>query len=163
MARPWAIPGTPGLEHRIGGLETEAVTGNVSYDPENHESMVRLRSKKVEIVANDISDIVPYGDDSGDTLVVGWGSTYGAIRSAVDRARDEGLSVSHIQLRHINPFPKNLGDVLLKFEKVVVAELNMGQLNSILRSKFLVNSIGLNKIKGKPFTVDEVYSEIIKK
>ncbi len=163
LARPWAIPGTPGLEHRIGGLETEAVTGNVSYDPENHESMVRLRSKKVEIVANDISDIVPYGDDSGDTLVVGWGSTYGAIRSAVDRARDEGLSVSHIQLRHINPFPKNLGDVLLKFEKVIVAELNMGQLNSILRSKFLVNSIGLNKIKGKPFTVDEVYSEIIKK
>ena len=163
LARPWAIPGTPGLEHRIGGLETEAVTGNVSYDPENHESMVRLRSKKVEIVANDISDIVPYGDDSGDTLVVGWGSTYGAIRSAVDRARDEGLSVSHIQLRHINPFPKNLGDVLLKFEKVIIAELNMGQLNSILRSKFLVNSIGLNKIKGKPFTVDEVYSEIIKK
>ena len=163
LARPWAIPGVPGLEHRIGGIETEDGTGNVSYDPDNHENMVRLRAKKVEVVANDISDIIPYGDDSGDILVVGWGSTFGAIRSAVDRARDNGLSVSHVQLRYINPFPKNLGDVLLKFEKVIVPELNMGQLNSILRSKFLVNSVGLNKIKGKPFTIDEVYSEIVKK
>tara|TARA_B110000116_G_scaffold266290_1_gene276779 strand:- start:792 stop:1547 length:756 start_codon:yes stop_codon:yes gene_type:complete len=163
LARPWAVPGVPGLEHRIGGIETEDGTGNVSYDPDNHENMVRLRAKKVEVVANDISDIIPYGDDSGDILVVGWGSTFGAIRSAVDRARDNGLSVSHVQLRYINPFPKNLGDVLLKFEKVIVPELNMGQLNSILRSKFLVNSVGLNKIKGKPFTIDEVYSEIVKK
>ena len=161
LARQWAIAGTKGLEHRIGGLETEDVTGNVSYDPENHEKMIRLRNKKVEAVADTVPDVEPFGDDSGDVLVVGWGSTYGAIRTAVERLRDEGKSVSHIQLRYINPLPKNLGDVLLRYKKIIVPELNMGQLNSILRSKFLVNSIGLNKIKGKPLTVEEVYNKII--
>ena len=161
LARSWAIPGTKGLEHRIGGLETEKITGNVSYDPENHEEMVRLRNKKVEAVSASVPDIVPFGDESGDVLVVGWGSTYGAIRTAVEALREEGKSVSHAQLRYLNPLPKNLGDVLLKYEKIIVPELNMGQLNSILRSKYLVNSIGLNKIKGKPFTVEEIYNKII--
>ena len=161
LARQWAVAGTKGLEHRIGGLETEDVTGNVSYDPENHEKMIRLRNKKVEAVSDIVPDVVPFGDDSGDILVIGWGSTYGAIRTAVERLRDEGKSVSHIQLRYINPLPKNLGDVLLKYKKIIVPELNMGQLNSILRSKFLINSIGLNKIKGKPLTVEEVYNKII--
>ncbi len=160
LARPWAIAGTKGLEHRIGGLETERKTGNVSYDPENHEHMIRLRSKKVEAVAETVPDVIPFGDDSGDILVVGWGSTYGAIRTAVETLRDEGKSVSHVQLRYINPLPKNLGDVLLKYKKVIVPELNLGQLNSILRSRYLVDSIGLNKIKGKPFTVEEIYNKI---
>ena len=161
LARQWAVPGTKGLEHRIGGLETEDLTGNVSYDPENHENMIHLRSKKVEAVSATVPDIVPFGDDSGDVLVVGWGSTYGAIRTAVEKSRDEGKSVSHIQLRYINPLPNNLGDVLLKYKKIIVPELNMGQLNSILRSKFLVNSVGLNKIQGKPLTVEEIYNKII--
>ena len=161
LARQWAVAGTKGLEHRIGGLETEDVTGNVSYDPENHEKMIRLRNKKVEAVSDIVPDVVPFGDDSGDILVIGWGSTYGAIRTAVERLRDEGKSVSHIQLRYINPLPKNLGDILLKYKKIIVPELNMGQLNSILRSRFLINSIGLNKIKGKPLTVEEVYNKII--
>ena len=161
LARQWAVPGTKGLEHRIGGLETEDLTGNVSYDPKNHEDMIHLRSKKVEAVSATVPDIVPFGDDSGDVLVVGWGSTYGAIRTAVEKSRDEGKSVSHIQLRYINPLPNNLGDVLLKYKKIIVPELNMGQLNSILRSKFLVNSVGLNKIQGKPLTVEEIYNKII--
>ena len=160
LARPWAIAGTKGLEHRIGGLETENKTGHVSYDPENHEHMIRLRNKKVEAVADTVPDVVPFGDDSGDVLVIGWGSTYGAIRTAVETLRDEGKSVSHVQLRYINPLPKNLGDVLLRYKKVIVPELNLGQLNSILRSKYLVDSIGLNKIKGKPFTVEEIYNKI---
>ena len=160
LARPWAIAGTKGLEHRIGGLETERKTGNVSYDPENHEHMIRLRNKKVEAVAETVPDVIPFGDDSGDVLVVGWGSTYGAIRTAVETLRGEGKSVSHVQLRYINPLPKNLGDVLLKYKKVIVPELNLGQLNSILRSRYLVDSIGLNKIKGKPFTVEEIYNKI---
>ena len=161
LARPWAIPGTKGLEHRIGGLETEDGTGDISYEPENHEHMIRLRTKKVEAVSQTVPDIVPFGDDSGDILIVGWGSTYGAIRSAVETLREEGKSVSHVQLRYLNPLPKNLGDVLLKYKKVIVPELNLGQLNSILRSKYLVDSIGLNKIKGKPFTVEEIYNKII--
>ena len=161
LARPWAAAGTKGLEHRIGGLETEIKTGHVSYDPENHEHMIHLRSKKVEAVSATIPDVVPFGDESGDVLVIGWGSTYGAIRSAVENLRDEGKSVSHIQLRYINPLPNNLGDVLLKYKKIIVPELNMGQLNSILRSKYLVDSIGLNKIKGKPFTVEEIYNKVI--
>ena len=123
--------------------------------------MVRLRNKKVDAVSASVPDVVPFGDESGDVLVVGWGSTYGAIRTAVEALREEGKSVSHAQLRYLNPLPKNLGDVLLKYEKIIVPELNMGQLNSILRSKYLVNSIGLNKIKGKPFTVEDISNKII--
>ena len=161
LARPWAVPGIKGLEHRIGGLETEDVSGDVSYDPDNHEHMVHLRNKKIEAVLSTVPDIVPFGDASGDTLVIGWGSTYGAIRTAVEKAREEGRSVSHIQLRYVNPLPKNLGDLLLKYKRVIVPELNLGQLNSILRSKYLIDSIGLNKVQGKPITVGEIYNKII--
>ena len=161
LSRPWAVPGKEGLEHRIGGLETEDLTGNVSYDPINHEKMVNLRNQKVEIIANDIPDLVPYGDDTGDILVLGWGSTYGAIRSAVEKARTDDKSVSHIHLQYINPLPKNLGDLLLKYKKVIVPELNLGQLNHIIRAKFLIDTIGLNKVQGKPFTISEIYNKIL--
>ena len=161
LARLWAIPGTKGMEHRIGGLETENITGHVSYDPDNHESMVKLRSEKVEAVSDIIPDVVPFGDETGDVVVVGWGSTYGAIRTAVEKCRNEQKSVSHIHLRYINPLPKNLGEILLRYKKVIVPEMNLGQLNSILRSKFLIDSIGLNKVQGKPFTVEEIYNKII--
>ena len=161
LARPWAVPGVKGLEHRIGGLETEDISGNVSYDPNNHEKMIHLRNKKIDAILGIVPDIVPFGDESGDTLVIGWGSTYGAIRTAVERAREEGKSVSHIQLRYINPLPKNLGDLLLKYKRVIVPELNLGQLNFILRSKYLIDSIALNKVQGKPITVGEIYNKII--
>ena len=161
LARSWAIPGTSGLEHRIGGLETEDLTGNVSYDPTNHEKMVHLRNHKVEIIAKDIPELIPYGDKTGDILVLGWGSTYGAIRSAVERARFEKKSVSHIHLQYINPLPKNLGNLLLKYKKVIIPELNLGQLNHIIRAKFLIDTIALNKVQGKPFTISEIYNKIL--
>jgi len=161
LSRPWAIPGTKDLEHRIGGLETEELTGNVNYDPINHEKMVNIRNQKVEVVADDIPELIPYGDETGDILVLGWGSTYGAIRSAVERARIEKKSVSHIQLQYINPLPKNLGDLLLKYKKVIIPELNLGQLNHIIRAKFLVDTIALNKVQGKPFTINEIYNKIL--
>ena len=161
LARSWAIPGTKGLEHRIGGLETEDLTGNVSYDPMNHEKMVHLRNHKVEIIAKEIPELIPYGDKTGDILVLGWGSTYGAIRSAVERARSEKKSVSHIHLQYINPLPKNLGNLLLKYKKVIVPELNLGQLNHIIRAKFLIDTIALNKVQGKPFTISEIYNKIL--
>ena len=162
LARPWALPGTPGMEHRIGGLEKWEETGHVSYDPENHQRMVELRQNKVDIIARDIAPAKPFGKESGDLLVIGWGGTHGAIRSAVETAQDEGMSVSHLHLRHLNPFPKNLGEILVKFQKVMIAELNLGQLSTIIRSKFLVAAVGLNKIQGKPFTQTEVYNEITK-
>ena len=162
LARPWALPGTPGMEHRIGGLEKWEETGHVSYDPENHQRMVELRQNKIDIIARDIAPAKPFGKESGDLLVIGWGGTHGAIRSAVETAQDEGMSVSHLHLRHLNPFPKNLGEILVKFQKVMIAELNLGQLSTIIRSKFLVDAVGLNKIQGKPFTQTEVYNEITK-
>ena len=162
LARPWALPGTPGMEHRIGVLEKWEETGHVSYDPENHQRMVELRQNKVDIIARDIAPAKPFGKESGDLLVIGWGGTHGAIRSAVETAQDEGMSVSHLHLRHLNPFPKNLGEILVKFQKVMIAELNLGQLSTIIRSKFLVDAVGLNKIQGKPFTQTEVYNEITK-
>ncbi len=160
LARNWAVPGTEGMEHRVGGLEKSDGDGNVCYDPMNHDQMTRLRHDKVEIIANDIESAVPYGDDSGQLLILGWGSTYGAIRSAVELAIEEGLSVSHLHLRHINPFPANLGDVLLKYQKVIIPELNMGQLSMLIRSKYLVDAISFNKIQGKPFTLHEIYNKI---
>ena len=162
LARPWALPGTPGMEHRIGGLEKWEETGHVSYDPENHQRMVELRQNKIDIIARDIAPAKPFGKESGDLLVIGWGGTHGAIRSAVETAQDEGMSVSHLHLRHLNPFPQNLGEILVKFQKVMIAELNLGQLSTIIRSKFLVDAVGLNKIQGKPFTQTEVYNEITK-
>jgi len=156
LARPWAVPGTPGLEHRIGGLEKEDVTGNVSYDPQNHEKMVRLRAEKIARIASDIPPVKVLGKDSGRVLVVGWGGTYGAITSAVEELQEKGRPVSSIHLRYLNPFPANLGDVLRRFEKVLVPELNLGQLSMLIRARYLVDAIGLNKIQGKPFRVSEI-------
>ncbi len=156
LARPWAVPGTPGLEHRIGGLEKQDVTGNINYEPLNHEHMVRLRAAKVEAVAQDIPDVVASGDPDGDLLVVAWGSTHGAITAAVKSMRAQGHRIGHIHLRHLNPLPRNLGEVLQRYKNVLVPELNMGQLLWLLRAKFLVNAVGLNKIQGRPFKQSEL-------
>jgi len=160
LARPWALPGTPGLEHRIGGLEKANNTGNVSYDPQNHEDMVRLRQQKVDVIANELPPAEPFGDSSGQLLVISWGGTYGAVRASVERARDEGYDVSHLHLRYLNPFPANLGELLVRYQNILVPELNLGQLSMILRGKFLVDTISLNKVQGKPFTRQEVYEKI---
>jgi 2-oxoglutarate/2-oxoacid ferredoxin oxidoreductase subunit alpha len=160
LARPWAIPGTPGLEHRVGGLEKQDQTGNISYDAENHQKMVNYRTEKIERIADDIPDAVINGDSEGDLLIVGWGSTHGAITSAVERARKKGISVSHIHLRYINPFPKNLGEILYNFKKILVPELNKGQLSAILRSKYLIPAIGFNKVQGLPFKAAELEIKI---
>ena len=160
LARPWAIPGTPGLEHRIGGLEKWDVSGHVSYDPDNHHKMVEKRQQKVDIIANDIPEVKPYGDSSGDLLVIGWGGTHGAIRSAVELARNSGQRVSHLHLRHLNPFPKKLGDLLLKYKRVLIPELNLGQLSMLIRSKFLVDVTSLSKVQGRPFNKNEILNKI---
>ncbi len=165
LARPWAIPGTPNLEHRIGGLEKQDKTGNVNYEPENHQFMVELRQKKIDIIANDIPDANVFGKDSGDLLVVGWGGTHGAIRSAVEKAQTNGVSVSHVHLRNINPFPKNLGEILVKFQKILVPELNLGQLTTMLRAKYLVDAVNFGKVQGKPFTssgILQIINETVK-
>jgi len=160
LARPWAIPGTPGLEHRIGGLEKEDVTGNVSYDPQNHEKMVRLRAEKIARIADDIPLLEVLGKPTGKVLVVGWGSTYGAITSAVQALQAKGLPVSSIHLRHLNPFPRNLGEVLRPFGTILVPELNLGQLRMLIRARYLVDAVGLNKVQGKPFKVSEITKAI---
>ena len=160
LARPWARPGTPGLEHRIGGLEHTDGEGNVSYDPVNHQNMTNLRAEKVARIARTIPPAIPYGDDSGDLLVLGWGGTYGALYAATLAARKKGMKVSHLHLRHLNPFPANLQDVLRRFARVLVAELNMGQLNMIVRARFLTDTLNLNKVEGQPFTVSEVLAAI---
>ena len=160
LARPWAIPGTPGLEHRLGGLEKQDVTGNISYDPINHEHMVRTRAAKVEAIAQDIPDVVPEGDDSGDLLIVAWGSTHGPITAALHAERGKGRRIGHVHLRHLNPLPRNLGEVIQRYKKVLVPEMNMGQLSMILRAKFLVDAIGYNKIQGKPFKQSEIEEKI---
>ena len=156
LARPWAIPGTPGLEHRIGGLEKADITGNVSYDPENHHRMTLLRAEKVAGIVKDIPALEVFGPDKGDVLVVGWGSTYGAIRSAVERLQAEGWAVSHAHLRHLNPMPANTEEVLRSFKKVLVPEVNLGQLSLLLRAKFLIDVQGLNKVRGKPYRIIEI-------
>jgi 2-oxoglutarate ferredoxin oxidoreductase subunit alpha len=160
LARPWAIPGTPGLEHRVGGIEKQDVTGNINYDPLNHERMVRLRAAKVEAVADDIPDAVPAGDLSGDLLIVAWGSTHGPITAALKTAREKGQSVGHVHLRHLNPLPRNLGEVIKRFKHVLVPEMNMGQLVMILRAKYLIDAQGYNKIQGKPFKQSEIEQKI---
>jgi 2-oxoglutarate ferredoxin oxidoreductase subunit alpha len=160
LARPWAVPGTPGLMHRIGGLEKQDVTGNVSYDPLNHEHMVHTRAKKVALVADDIPLQKLDGADSGDLLVVSWGGTYGACATAVHKLQNAGRSVSHCHLRYLNPLPKNLGEILSRFKTVLVPELNLGQLRAILRSEYLIDAIGHNKVQGKPFSVGEIVDKI---
>jgi 2-oxoglutarate ferredoxin oxidoreductase subunit alpha len=161
LARPWAIPGTPGLEHRIGGLEKADITGNVNYEPENHDKMTKLRFEKIERIANDIPEVEVFGDeDGGELLVLGWGSTYGVNRTAVQRARAKGKSVSQVHLRYINPFPRNLGDVLRRFKKILIPENNVGQLLLLIRGEFLVDAVGLHRVTGRPFTISEVEAKI---
>jgi 2-oxoglutarate ferredoxin oxidoreductase subunit alpha len=160
LARPWAVPGTPGLEHRIGGLEKQDVTGNINYEPLNHERMVRLRAAKVAGIAQDIPDVVPAGDTRGDLLIVAWGSTYGAVTAALKAQRAKGRRIGHVHLRYLNALPKNLGDVLQRYKKILVPEMNMGQLVTILRAKYLVDAEGLNKIQGHPFKQAEIEAKI---
>lgn len=162
LARPWAVPGTPGLEHRIGGLERDADTGNISYDPVNHDLMTRIRSQKILGIAKEVPpQEIGHGDESGDIVVVGWGASYGPLRMATKRARDRGVSVSHVHLRHIWPLPENLGEVLSKFKKVLVAEMNTGQLLVLLRAHLLIDAKGLNKITGRPFRIFDLLEEIL--
>ena len=160
LARPWAIPGTPGLEHRVGGLEKEDGTGNVSYDPDNHQHMTNVRQKKIDNIALDIPAQTAVGPDSGDLLVLSWGGTYGACVTAVDHCQSQGLSVAHAHLRYMNPFPANLQELLKRYDKVLIPELNMGQLRWVIRASFLIDAEGLNKVMGKPFTVAEIETKI---
>jgi 2-oxoglutarate ferredoxin oxidoreductase subunit alpha len=162
LSRPWAIPGTPGLMHRIGGLEKQDVTGNVNYDPENHQHMVDTRAKKVENVATQIPLQEIEGPSSGDLLVLSWGGTYGACKTAVEACLNQGLSVAHAHLRWMNPFPRNLEKILRSYKKVLIPELNKGQLRTFIRSKFLVDAQGYNKVQGRPFAVQELVNEIRK-
>ncbi len=160
LARPWAKPGTPGLEHRIGGLEKSDITGHVSYDAENHQRMVEIRAEKVARIANEIPPTEVFGAQEGDLLLLGWGGTYGAIRTAVEHSVEDGLSIAHVHLRHLNPFPNDLADILNRFKKVLIPELNSGQLLQLIRSTYFIDVIGLNKVEGQPFHVFELQAKI---
>ncbi len=163
LVRPWAIPGYAGLEHRVGGLEKQNITGNVSYEPENHELMVKLRQQKIDKISEDIPEQkIDSGSQEGKLLILGWGSTYGAIKSAISDLINEGFAVSHAHLRYVRPFPKNLGDILKNFERVLIPELNNGQLIKIIRDQYLVDAKGYNKIQGVPFTKHELIDEVKK-
>lgn len=160
LARPWVKPGTPGLEHRIGGIEKDYLTGNISYAPANHEQMVRVRHQKVTRITQEIPPTEVHGPEQGKLLVLGWGSTYGAIAAAVEDAQAQGHAVAHTHLRHLNPLPADLGDVLGRYDKVLVPEMNMGQLLKLVRAEYLIDAVGLNKIQGRPFKVSEVATRI---
>jgi 2-oxoglutarate ferredoxin oxidoreductase subunit alpha len=160
LARRWAIPGTPGLEHRVGGLEKQRDTGNVSYDPDNHAYMTWVRAEKVQRLERTIPIQEIYGDRSGRLLVLGWGSTYGALRTAVEQARARGKSVSHAHLRYLNPFPGNLGEILDRFERVLIPEMNLGQLALLIRARYLVDAISFPKMEGRPFRISEILARI---
>ena len=156
LARPWAIPGTPGLEHRIGGLEKADITGNVSYDPDNHHRMQLLRQAKIARIADDIPELTVFGPERGDLLLLGWGSTYGSLRSAAERMQADGKSVAHAHLHYMNPFPRNLGNVLDHYKRVLVPEINLGQLAMLVRAKFLVDAQSYGRVRGKPFRIVEI-------
>src|SRR5436190_335743 len=160
LARPWAIPGTPGLEHRIGGLEKANETGNVSYDPENHDLMTRLRAQKVAAIVQDIPPLDVDHQEGADVLVLSWGGTYGPVAAGVRRVRRSGGRVSHAHLRYLNPFPRNLGDVLRSYDRVLIPEMNLGQLLRLVRSEFLVDAVGYNRVSGKHFRASEVEEAI---
>jgi 2-oxoglutarate ferredoxin oxidoreductase subunit alpha len=159
LARPWGVPGTAGLEHRIGGLEKADVTGNVSYDPDNHHRMQLLRAAKVAGIATDIAPLEVFGPDRGDLLILGWGSTYGAIRSAVERLHADGRSVAHAHLRHLNPFPANTEQVLRSYRRVLIPEVNLGQLLMLIRARYLIDAVGYDRVRGKPFRIAEIVAE----
>jgi 2-oxoglutarate ferredoxin oxidoreductase subunit alpha len=161
LARPWAIPGTPGLEHRLGGIEKQDVTGNVSYDPENHHHMVRTRAAKIAGIAREIPPTPVFGPKKGKVLVVGWGSTYGSITQAVKTLQSEGESVASVHLRHLNPLPPDLEGIMRSYDKVLVPEINMGQLLWILRSRFLIPAEGFNVVRGQPLKVREIKNKIM--
>lgn len=162
LARPWAIPGTKGLEHRVGGIEKENETGNISYDPDNHELMVKLRAEKIERIADYVPlQTIDNGPAKGKLLILGWGSTYGSIKTAVIEALAEGYDVAHAHVRYLNPFPKNLGEILFNYETVLMPEINSGQLIKLVRDKYLIPAIGFNKVKGMPFTSTEIKEKIV--
>lgn len=160
MARPWAVPGTDGLMHRIGGIEKQDGTGNISYAPENHEYMVRLREERIRKIAEKLPPLEVEGDEDAEILVVGWGSTWGAIQSSTGRMRRAGTKVASVQLRHLHPFAPNLGEILRRYRHVVVPEMNLGQLSKLLRSEFLVDAKVISKVSGQPFTAAELVSRI---
>jgi len=160
LARPWAIPGTPGLEHRIGGLEKADGTGNVSYDPDNHDYMVRVRAQKVAGIAADIRELEVDHQEGADLLVLGWGGTYGPIAAGVRRVRQAGGKVAQAHLHYLNPFPRNTGDVLRSYDKILVPEMNLGQLLKLVRAEFLVDAVGYNKVRGLPFRSSELAEAI---
>jgi 2-oxoglutarate ferredoxin oxidoreductase subunit alpha len=163
LVRPWAIPGTPGLEHRVGGIEKQNVTGNVSYDPDNHQLMVKIREEKVDKIAQYIPEQkLDNGPDKGKVLIIGWGSTYGAIKSAVIELLEDGYEVAHAHLRYVRPFPRNLGDMIKNYDKVLIPEINNGQLIKIIRDKYLVDAKGYNKIMGIPITKGELVDTVKK-
>jgi 2-oxoglutarate ferredoxin oxidoreductase subunit alpha len=162
LARPWAVPGTPGLEHRIGGLEKADVTGNVSYDPDNHHRMQVLRAEKIARLADDIPELEVFGPPRGDLLVLGWGSTYGAIRSAVERLQGQGRSIAHAHLRYLNPFPRNTGAVLGSYRRVLIPEVNLGQLLLLVRARYLIDAVGYDRVRGKPFRIAEIEDEAVR-
>ncbi|HEX9978660.1 MAG TPA: 2-oxoacid:acceptor oxidoreductase subunit alpha [Acidimicrobiia bacterium] len=161
LARPWAVPGTPGLEHRIGGLEKEDRTGNVSYTPENHELMTMLRERKIAQITDDIPEIVIDTHIDADVLVIGWGSSYGSILAGVRRVRNRGHKVARVHLRHLNPFPKNLGEIVRRYPKILVPELNRGHLWRLLRAEFLVDAVRYSKVQGRPFKAAEIESKLM--
>jgi 2-oxoglutarate ferredoxin oxidoreductase subunit alpha len=160
LARPWAIPGTPGLEHRIGGLEKADVTGNVSYDPDNHDLMVRLRAQKVAGIASDIPELDVDDPDGARLLVLSWGGTFGPVAAGVRRVRKDGGRVAHAHLKHLNPFPRNTGDVLKRYERVLIPEINLGQLLQLVRAEFLVDAVGYNRVRGLPLRAGEIEQAI---
>ncbi len=162
LARPWAVPGTPGLEHRIGGLEKADITGNVSYDPDNHHLMQLLRAEKIARIADVIPELEVFGPDRGDLLILGWGSTYGAIRSAAERLQAQGRSVAHAHLRYLNPFPRNTGDVVRNYRRVLIPEVNLGQLLLLIRARYLIDAVGYDKVRGKPFRIAEIEQEAVR-
>ena len=156
LARNWALPGTKGLQHRIGGIEKADITGDISYDPKNHEHMVRTRAAKVAGIADHVAEQAVHGDDSGDVLILGWGSTRGSITGAVNRLRADGKRVSGCFLRWLNPLPRNLGDILSRFQRVLIPEMNCGQLAMLIRSRFLIDAVSFSKVQGLPFYTDEI-------
>lgn len=160
LARPWAVPGTAGLEHRIGGIEKQDVTGNINYDPLNHQHMVDTRAAKIAGIADDIPELTVSGPETGDVLIIGWGGTHGSLLTAAQRLQERGLKVAHAQLRYLNPMPRNTGDVLRRYRKVLVPELNGGQLSLLLRAKYLVDCVSLSKVQGRPFLVSEIEQKV---
>ncbi len=160
LARSWAIPGLKGFEHRVGGIEKEHITGNVNYDPDNHDLMVKLRAQKVSSIVNEIPKTEIYGNKTGEILILGWGSTFGAIRSGVESLIEEGKSVSQVHLKWINPLPSDLGEILLKFQKILIPEINSGQLIKIIRSEFLIDAEGFNLVRGKPYTKSQIIDKV---